>query len=54
MRVPLSLLADHVDVDVPAATLAEKLTFREARDPRRLLRLPEDRRRADVLAPLTL
>jgi len=27
MRVPLSWLADHVDVDVPAATLAEKLTF---------------------------
>src|SRR5215217_2650190 len=27
MRVPLSWLAEHVDVDVPAATLAEKLTF---------------------------
>jgi phenylalanyl-tRNA synthetase beta chain len=27
MRVPLSWLADHVDVDVPAATLAEQLTF---------------------------
>src|ERR687889_673924 len=27
MRVPLSWLADHVDVDVPAATLAERLTF---------------------------
>jgi phenylalanyl-tRNA synthetase beta chain len=27
MRIPLSWLADHVDVDVPAATLAEKLTF---------------------------
>ena len=27
MRVPLSWLADHVDVDVPAATLADKLTF---------------------------
>src|SRR5215217_2143785 len=27
MRVPLSWLATHVDVDVPAATLAEKLTF---------------------------
>ena len=27
MRVPLSWLADHVDVDVPVATLAEKLTF---------------------------
>jgi phenylalanyl-tRNA synthetase beta chain len=27
MRVPLSWLADHVDVDVPAETLAEKLTF---------------------------
>jgi phenylalanyl-tRNA synthetase beta chain len=27
MRVPLSWLADHVDVEVPAATLAEKLTF---------------------------
>jgi phenylalanyl-tRNA synthetase beta chain len=27
MRVPLSWLADHVDVDVPAAALAEKLTF---------------------------
>jgi phenylalanyl-tRNA synthetase beta chain len=27
MRVPLSWLAVHVDVDVPAATLAERLTF---------------------------
>jgi phenylalanyl-tRNA synthetase beta chain len=27
MRVPLSWLADHVDVDVSAATLAERLTF---------------------------
>jgi phenylalanyl-tRNA synthetase beta chain len=27
MRVPLSWLADHVDVDVSATTLAEKLTF---------------------------
>jgi phenylalanyl-tRNA synthetase beta chain len=27
MRVPLSWLADHVDVDVSAATLAEQLTF---------------------------
>jgi phenylalanyl-tRNA synthetase beta chain len=27
MRVPLSWLAEHVDVDVPVATLAEKLTF---------------------------
>ena len=27
MRVPLSWLAAHVDVDVPAATLAERLTF---------------------------
>jgi phenylalanyl-tRNA synthetase beta chain len=27
MRVPLSWLADHVEVDVPAATLAERLTF---------------------------
>jgi len=27
VRVPLSWLADHVDVDVPAATLAERLTF---------------------------
>src|ERR671919_1796197 len=27
MRVPLSWLAEHVDVDVPAATLAERLTF---------------------------
>ena len=27
MRVPLSWLAAHVDVDVPAASLAEKLTF---------------------------
>jgi phenylalanyl-tRNA synthetase beta chain len=27
MRVPLSWLAVHVDVDVPAATLADKLTF---------------------------
>jgi phenylalanyl-tRNA synthetase beta chain len=27
MRVPLSWLATHVDVDVPAATLAERLTF---------------------------
>jgi phenylalanyl-tRNA synthetase beta chain len=27
MRVPLSWLADHVDVDVSASTLAEKLTF---------------------------
>jgi phenylalanyl-tRNA synthetase beta chain len=27
MRVPLSWLADHVDVDVPAETLAERLTF---------------------------
>jgi phenylalanyl-tRNA synthetase beta chain len=27
MRVPLSWLADHVDVDVPAASLAERLTF---------------------------
>jgi phenylalanyl-tRNA synthetase beta chain len=27
VRVPLSWLADHVDVDVPAATLADKLTF---------------------------
>jgi phenylalanyl-tRNA synthetase beta chain len=27
VRVPLSWLADHVDVDVPAATLAEQLTF---------------------------
>jgi phenylalanyl-tRNA synthetase beta chain len=27
MRVPLSWLADHVDVDVPAATLADRLTF---------------------------
>src|SRR5215213_9635033 len=27
MRVPLSWPADHVDVDVPAASLAERLTF---------------------------
>jgi phenylalanyl-tRNA synthetase beta chain len=27
MRVPLSWLAEHVDVDVPVATLAETLTF---------------------------
>jgi phenylalanyl-tRNA synthetase beta chain len=27
VRVPLSWLADHVDVDVPAATLADRLTF---------------------------
>jgi phenylalanyl-tRNA synthetase beta chain len=27
VRVPLSWLADHVDVDVPAAALAEQLTF---------------------------
>jgi phenylalanyl-tRNA synthetase beta chain len=27
MRVPLSWLADHVDVEVPAETLAERLTF---------------------------
>ena len=27
MRVPLSWLAEHVEVDVPAATLAERLTF---------------------------
>jgi phenylalanyl-tRNA synthetase beta chain len=27
MRVPLSWLAEHVDVNVPAATLADKLTF---------------------------
>jgi phenylalanyl-tRNA synthetase beta chain len=27
MRVPLSWLGEHVDVDVPAATLAERLTF---------------------------
>ena len=27
MRVPLSWLSDHVDVDVPVATLADKLTF---------------------------
>ncbi|HEX3213599.1 MAG TPA: phenylalanine--tRNA ligase subunit beta, partial [Actinomycetota bacterium] len=27
MRVPLSWLADHVDVDVPVATLADTLTF---------------------------
>ncbi|HET9557094.1 MAG TPA: phenylalanine--tRNA ligase subunit beta, partial [Actinomycetota bacterium] len=27
MRVPLSWLAEHVDVDVPVATLADKLTF---------------------------
>jgi phenylalanyl-tRNA synthetase beta chain len=27
VRVPLSWLAEHVDVDVPVATLAEKLTF---------------------------
>jgi phenylalanyl-tRNA synthetase beta chain len=27
MRVPLSWLSEHVDVDVPVATLAEKLTF---------------------------
>jgi phenylalanyl-tRNA synthetase beta chain len=27
MRVPLSWLAEHVDVDVPAAILADKLTF---------------------------
>jgi phenylalanyl-tRNA synthetase beta chain len=27
MRVPLSWLASHVEVDVPAATLAERLTF---------------------------
>ena len=27
MRVLLSWLAEHVDVDVPVATLAEKLTF---------------------------
>src|SRR4029450_2629302 len=27
MRVPLSWLAAHVDVDVPVATLAERLTF---------------------------
>ena len=27
MRVPLSWLADHVDVDVSAADLAERLTF---------------------------
>src|ERR671910_858521 len=27
MRVPLSWLSEHVDVDVPVATLADKLTF---------------------------
>jgi phenylalanyl-tRNA synthetase beta chain len=27
MRVPLSWLASHVDIDVPAATLADRLTF---------------------------